>query len=130
MEKVRFWPSNYGSSLVLTLQLQNQTTVVYQLCKPDRNGPRAGATAVSAQSTRDDRGIGPSSFSRGPLTRALSSHSLPFVPQPRTLTPDGGDSMTSSSSASSWRGGGRFDRGGFWSSPFSVAEALLIIGRS
>ena len=31
------------------------------------------------------------SFSRSPLTRALSSHSLPFVPQPRTLTPDGGD---------------------------------------
>ena len=53
----------------------------------------ADATAVSARSTHDDRGIGPSSFSRGPLTLTLSSHSLPFVPQPRprTLTPDGGD---------------------------------------
>ena len=82
-EKVRFWPSNYGSSLVLALQLENQTPAVYQLCKPDRNGPRAGATAVSARSTHDDRGIGPFSFSRGPLTRAVSSHSLPFIPQPK-----------------------------------------------
>ena len=42
------------------------------------------------------------SFSRGPLTPALSSHSLPFVPQPRTLTPDGGD------------GDGDGDGGGCW----------------
>ena len=77
--------------MVLALQFQNQTLAVYQLCKPDRNGHRAGATAVSARSTRDDRVIGLFSFSRGPLTPALSSHSLPFVPQPRTLTPDDGD---------------------------------------
>ena len=83
LEKVCFFlPSNYGRSLVLALKLQNQTPAVYQLCKPDRNAPRAGATTVSARSTRDDRGIGPFSFSRGPLTPALSSLSYVRSPTP------------------------------------------------
>jgi len=48
-EKVHFWPSNYGSSLVLALQLENQTPAVPQLSKPFKIGPRAHSTAVSAQ---------------------------------------------------------------------------------
>ena len=33
-EKVHFWPSNYCSSLILTMQLQNQISLTIELSKP------------------------------------------------------------------------------------------------